>query len=408
MSYHNVVESSPVRNPLLTRNFIALVITQTCFGLSFSCFFLLPMFMRLSLHASDVQIGSVAALSSLTGVLCFPFVGALNDRFGRKPFVLAGSVLMIFGASAMLLVHEVGFLLYALRALHGVAFAMLFNSATTLVSDEAPKERLGHALAVFGSSLLATHALAPAISEMLAQSYGWPSVFWFSTVLAIVAVLAALRVEEPARKGHVASENMLAAFGLLKRRRTRRVVLSIAAAGGSFGTVFTFHQPYALSLGLTRISGFFMAYALCAVVARLGLMNLFKNVERQRLSACAMFVYALAVVCTVWLRPGVLEGVGAVMGLAQGVFYPVFNALAVEGVEIEKRGSMMALYHGGFNGGIAVALLLGGGVTTHFGYPILFVISAALTVSAALRLWQRPLAHELTSDAAAPAVQRGV
>jgi predicted MFS family arabinose efflux permease len=175
------------------------------------------------------------------------------------------------------------------------------------------------------------------------------------------------------------------------------VVLTIGAAGASFGSVFTFHQPYALSLGLTRISGFFMAYALCALVARLGLMNLFKNLERQRLSAYAMLCYALGVVCTVWLRPGVLESVGAVMGLAQGVFYPVFNALAVEGVEPEKRGSMMALYHGGFNGGIAAALLLGGTVTTHFGYPVLFVVSALLTVGAALRLWQRPLALDQAS-----------
>ncbi len=391
MSYHNVVEASPTRNPLLTRNFIALVITQICFGLSFSCFFLLPKYMRVALHASDMQIGSVAALSSLTGVLCFPFVGALNDRFGRKPFVLIGSVLMVAGAAAMLLVREVGPLLYALRALHGVAFAMLFNSCTTLVSDEAPEDRLSQALAVFGSSLLITHALAPVIAEALAQHYGWASVFWLSSALAALSALATLRVQEGPRRGHVASQDLWSAFALLKRRRTRRVVLGIGAAGASFGTVFTFHQPYALSLGLTRVSGFFMAYALFALIARLGLMNLFKNVERQRLSAYAMFVYALAVVFTTWLRPGMLEAIGATMGLAQGVFYPVFNALAVEGVEIEKRGSMMALYHGGFNGGIAAALLLGGGVSMHFGYPGLFVASALITLGAAMRLWQQPL-----------------
>ena len=373
------------------------MITQTCFGLSYSCFFLLPMFMRLSLRANDVQIGSVTSLGALTGVLCFPIVGALNDRFGRKPFVLAGCVLMTFAAAAMLLVHEVGSLLYLLRAVQGVAFAMLFNSATTLVSDEAPEDRLSNALAVFGSSLLVTHALAPAISESLARNYGWASVFWFSTALAMLAALATLRVEEAPRKQAAARQDVLSAFGLLKQRRARRVVLGIAAAGASFGSVFTFHQPYALSLGLTRISGFFTAYALCALLARLGLMSLFRNVERQRLSAYAMAVYALAVVCTVWLRPGVLEGVGAVMGLAQGVFYPVFNALAVEGVQLEKRGSMMALYHGGFNGGIAVALMVGGAVTSHFGYPLLFVIASLLTLGAALRLYQRPLALDVPS-----------
>jgi len=55
---------------------------------------------------------------------------------------------------------------------------------------------------------------------------------------------------------------------------------------------------------------------------------------------------------------------------------------------------MMALYHGGFNGGIAVALLVGGGVSMHFGYPGLFVVSALITLAAAVRLWQQPLAED--------------
>jgi predicted MFS family arabinose efflux permease len=386
MSYHNVVESSPARNPLLTRNFIALVITQICFGLSFSCFFLLPMFMRSTLHATDLEIGSVAALGSLTGVLAFPLVGSLNDRLGRKAFVVLGCLLMIVGALAMLWVRETGPLLYGLRVVHGLAFALVFNSATTLVSDAAPAERLDSALAVFGSSLLITHALAPAAAELLSQRYGWPSVFWFSALLALLAVLAALRVAEEVQRGDTAGGG-LGVGPLLRRARTWRVVLTIAAAGASFGSVFTFHQPYALSLGITRVSGFFVAYASCALIARLWLMGLLREVKRQQLSAYAMVIYAAAVLCTVWLRPGVLETVGAIMGVAQGVFYPVFNALAIEGVEPKQRGSMMSLYHGGFNGGIAVALLSGGAVAERFGYPSLFAVSALVTAAAAVWLW---------------------
>lgn len=346
--------------------------------------------MRRVLHASDVEIGSVAALGSLTGVLAFPLVGALNDRFGRKPFVLLGSLLMIVGAWAMLYVSQVGALLYLLRVVHGVAFALVFNSATTLVSDEAPHALLGSALAVFGSSLLATHALAPAAAELLANHYGWPSVFWFSTLLALLSVMATLRVSEAPRKAEGKAE-LLGVWPLLKQPRTRRVVLIIAAAGASFGSVFTFHQPYALSLGMEHVSGFFISYAVCALIARLWLMGLLRDVERRQLSAYSMLFYAAAVACTAWLRPGVLEAVGAIMGIAQGMFYPLFNALALEGVELRQRGSMMALYHGGFNGGIAVALLAGGAITSRFGYPSLFMLSALVTASAGLWLRQEAL-----------------
>jgi MFS family permease len=64
----------------------------------------------------------------------------------------------------------------------------------------------------------------------------------------------------------------------------------------------------------------------------------------------------------------------------------LFTALATDGVQPSQRGSMMALYHGGFNAGIAAALLVGGGVTERFGYPTLFALSAAVTLGAALAL----------------------
>jgi len=392
----NVVELTPPAKSLWTPNFVALVLTQTCFGLSFSCFFLLPTYLKLVLHASDVQIGAVASLGSLAGVFAFPLVGTLNDRFGCKPFLLIGNVVMACAAAAMLRVTEVGAALYVLRALHGLCLALVLNSATTLVSAEVPFERLGHALAVFGSSLLATHAVAPALSELLASQHGWPTVFWFATVLAVLGVLASLRVQEAPRSRDEGA-SALGFVPLLRRPRTQRVVLTIAAAGASFGTVFTFHQPYALSLGMQHVSGFFLAYAACALLSRLWLTTRLQGVDRKQLSAWFMLLYAAAVVCAVWLRPLVLEGVGAVMGVAQGVFYPVFNALAVEGVEPRQRGSMMALYHGGFNGGIAGALLLGGNVAERFGYPTLFVGSALITAAAALSLRQSTLAHE--SDA---------
>jgi predicted MFS family arabinose efflux permease len=384
MSHPKVVESKQARKQLLSANFIALLLTQTCFGLSFSCFFLLPKYLKLKLAASDVEIGTIAALGALAGVFAFPLVGALNDRFGRKPFVLLGNLLMMFGAAGMLRVSEVGGVLIALRVTHGLAFALVFNSATTLVSDEATADRLSQALALFGAALLATHALAPALAELLAESAGWSSVFWSSSLLAALGALASLSIKESAARPTGGSA--LGALELLRKPRTRRVVLTIAAAGAGFGTVFTFHQPYALSLGMQQLSGFFLAYSLCALLSRLWLTQRLSGFTRVQVSAGAMLLYGLAVLATAWLRPGVLELVGGLMGVSQGVFYPLFNALAVEGVEPHQRGSMMALYHGGFNAGIAVALLIGGGISEHFGYPALFALSAFVTVSAALSL----------------------
>jgi MFS family permease len=407
MSHPNVVESNPTRKLLLSPNFIALLVTQTCFGLAFSCFFLLPKYLKLWLGASDVEIGAVGAVGSLAGVFAFPLVGALNDRLGRKPFVLLGCLLMVLASAAMLSVDSVGPALYVLRALHGLAFALVFNSATTLISDEVPAAKLGHALALFGAAMLATHAVAPALAELLAARAGWGSVFWSASALAALSAVAALAIEDVAHAPRAPAG--LGVLPLLRQARTRRIILTIAAAGAGFGTVFTFHQPYALSLGMTQLSGFFVAYACSALLSRLWLTARLSRFTRTRISAVAIFCYGAAVLGTAWLRPGVLEAVGAVMGLAQGVFYPLFNALAIDGVQPSQRGSMMALYHGGFNAGIAAALLVGGGVAERFGYSTLFALSAAVTMAAALALARNELEprlnqareHAATGDASA-------
>jgi MFS family permease len=378
---------------LLSREFVLLLVAQVCFGMSFSAMFLLPKYLKVVLHATDSQVGTVQAAGALTGVLTFPVVGALNDRFGRKPFLLAGSALMTFAAYATLGLTEVDLWFYALRALQGVGFAMFFNSAATLTTDRAGPANMGRALAVFGASMLATNALAPAIAEPLTQAHGWPLLFWLSVGWGVVSIAVGLAV--PDVKVHRdGTQRAAGLFDLLRTPRARQVGCIIAATGAGFGTVFTFYQPYALSLGITRVSGFFVFYAASALLVRLGLMSYIERRGRKQVSAACMLLYAVGVFSTAFLRPGMLEVVGTLLGTAQGVFYPVFNALALEGVPAQQRGSMMALYHGGFNTGTALLMLVGGSLAELVGYPGLFFATGSITALAALALWQSTLFSE--------------
>jgi predicted MFS family arabinose efflux permease len=281
----------------------------------------------------------------------------------------------------MLTLSEIDARLYVLRLMQGLSFALLFNSAATLMTDRAAPSRLGIALGVLGSSMLITNALAPAISESVAAHFGWAPVFWLSAAWGLISVVLCLSVEATARDR---VRDSTPTRSLLYDPRARTVVLTIAGAGAGFGTVFTFHQPFALALGITKVSGFFVAYALAALLGRMVLLARIDGRDRRAISAISMLVYALAVAATAWLRPVLLECVGLVLGLAHGVLYPVFNALAIQDVRPAQRGSMMALYHGGFNGGMAVALLVGGGVVQWLGYPALFWMTGGVTALAAL------------------------
>ena len=359
---------------LLTRSFVSLLLAQTSFAFGFASFFLLPKYLTTELAAGPAEIGAVMGVFGVTSVVAIPLVGALVDRLGRRRFMTAGALLMAGVALAFRAVHEVGPLLYALRMLQGVAFAMTFISSSTLVTDEAPPERLGQALGLFGVSMLSMHALAPAAAEEIAGRFGWNTVFSVASAAALACALLTRAIREPAppprESGRVSSF-----WDVARRPRSLRIAAVTALSGGAFGAMLTYSQPFALQLGRSQVRGFFVAYAGAAVAVRLGLGGAADRFGRERVSVASLTVYAAAVLAMAGLRPGTLEPLGAVFGLAHGLFYPAFNALAVEAAGPHERGKVMALYNGAFNVGNSGATLALGFVAARLGYPAVFLLA---------------------------------
>ena len=69
----------------------------------------------------------------------------------------------------------------------------------------------------------------------------------------------------------------------------------------------------------------------------------------------------------------------------------------MESVPPGQRGSMMALYHGGFNAGMSLLMLTGGWLAERLGYPALFFATGSLTAAAAVALWRSKVLAEAES-----------
>ena len=254
---------------LYTRSFVSLLLAQSAFGYAFSTFFLLPKFVTTELGRGPDQIGLVMAAFGATAVIFIPLVGSLVDRLGRKRFMTAGAVLMSASTLAFLRVHEVGPLLFSLRGVQGIAFAMTFIASATLVTDQAPPERMGQALGVFGVSMLSMHAVAPAIAEELATRWGWDSVFVTAAGAALACALLTYFVREPSSRPDEEDE-VPSLWAVARRPRSVRIAAVIALSGAAFGVMMTYPQPFSLALGRSHVRGFFIAYAIAAATVRLG------------------------------------------------------------------------------------------------------------------------------------------
>ena len=343
-------------------------------GFAFSTFYLLPKYLAQELHAGPSEIGVAVGIFSGATVLATPFAGWVVDRFPRRYAMVTGAVLMAVAAAGFLGVRRLGLLLDALRVLQGLSYALVVTAVGTLVADVVPRARLNQALGLSGASMLVMNAVAPAVAEPLAAAAGWPAVFALAALAAGAAAVVAAGVREPTwTRAAVATGGMRALFA---RRLTRHYGLVVALGGAAFGAVFTFEPAQALALGRTRVGGFFVAYACAAIVVRVVFGELPARLGSYRVARGALALYALAVLGLVFAGPQALEPLGALFGIAHGLFFPAINAIAVTAARAHERGRMVAVFTGAFAAGLAAGSTLLGYLATWGGYSAVFVLAA--------------------------------
>ena len=144
---------------------------------------------------SSATIGLVMTVYTAPSIVFIPVAGALSDRVGRKPVMLAG--LLLFGAagSGLAATSDFGTVL-ALRALQGVGFAALTPVIVTSIGDlyEGGREATAQGIR-FAASGLTVMLLPPLAGVLVAVAWNAPFLLY---LLAFPAALVAWRYfEEP-------------------------------------------------------------------------------------------------------------------------------------------------------------------------------------------------------------------
>lgn len=362
---------------VFTPEFSRLLLVQLSFGLSFSTYFLLPKYLTTVFHASATTIGAAAATPLVAGVLASPGIGYALDRFGRRSSVLVGALVgasTSFGISAL---SDVGVAFFVLRAVQGIGFALVFNGAVALAADRAPAARLGYAMGLLGSASLVTNAIGPTIAEHAADVFGWSLVFATTAVMSVLTFVLALGITETRREPSLGDG----------ARGPQRLRFGAAAAimGAAFGTLVTFTQPLALSLGAERVAGFFLGYTVAALLVRLGLGSAADRFGRVRVSRLSLVFYGIVTMSTAFLQPNLLELYGLGFGVAHGLLYPALAALVAEHSPASHRGRSLTNFNASFNAGCGLSLVGCGMLAETTGYPVVFLgVGLLTTLSVAL------------------------
>jgi predicted MFS family arabinose efflux permease len=284
---------------------------------------------------------------------------------------------------------------YVAQGLMGTAFVLAFNGAATLAVDLAPPERVGQAIGIIGAVNTTMNAVSTIVAETIADRHGWAVVFKIGAFAGVGALLLSLLMRETSieERAEQTVETTARAEGGLRFAPWLPLLIATVLIGAAFTAVFTFHQPYAISLGIKELRVFFIGFTCAAVTSRVVFGGLGDRFGLRRVSCMAAALYSVAALIMVRLDPHRLWIYGAVFGIAHGVLYPTLNALVLGTMPPAWRGRAMAFYNGAFNVGSALSALGWGLVAMRSGYPSVFAGAALAAFAAALILFpgrQRP------------------
>lgn len=175
------------------------VLVVTALGSFLTPFVLSSLNVALPTIGREFELSAVAlgwlstAYLLVTGALLIP-LGKIADTHGRKKVYICGMAILS-GSSLLSAAAPSAAWLFASRVLQGVGGAMIFSTATALVTAVFPPGKRGRALGINVAAVYVGLSLGPVVGGVLTGSLGWRSVFVPPAVLGVAVIaLVVLRI----------------------------------------------------------------------------------------------------------------------------------------------------------------------------------------------------------------------
>lgn len=391
---------------------LVVLVDITGFGLILP---LLP-FWAERLGANPFEVGLILSVYALAQFLFTPVLGALSDRFGRRPVILISLLIEAAGFALTALAGTLPFLLVA-RFIGGLG-ASNIGSAQAVVADvTAPKDR-ARGMGMVGAAIGVGFVIGPALGGVLA-SFGPTVPFWAALVVALLnALLVLFLLPETRGKRPVAVQGAKQQFALFagwqRAIRTPAIArlilvnLLFTLAFTAMEAVYPLFSQDVFGWGATQ-NGYIFTYVGVIIVIMQGGMvgQLVKRFGERGLQIAGLGLLAVGLALLPFSGTLALMLVAlALLSIGDGAVTPTNNALLSLATPPEAQGETLGLSQGIAGLGRMIAPLIAGALFS-VGIGLPFVVGAGLAVVALLvalpRIAMPSHARSIETDSVQPA-----
>lgn len=350
----------------------------------------LPFFLT-SLGGADYK-GLIIALFTLTAMISRPFSGKLADRVGRKPVIIAGS-LVCFVCSMVypFLTTVFGFLL--LRLIHGFSTGFTPTGQAAYLSDVIPADRRGQAMGLLGTAGTLGMAGGPALGGWLSSTISVDAMFYCSSAFALLSSIIVLSIRETLKEKHEVSWKLLSVRRQdLFEPRVLAPCIVMMLCTYAYGNLFTIMPDFGALLGIQNKGLLFTYFTVASFMVRLVAGRASDIYGRIPVLKVSMILMTIGMMWIAFADTKTLLIIGAfIYGLAQGASSPTLIAWTTDLSDPEHKGRGIASVYIFMEFGIGMGALLSGWIFANDPSRIFttFTVSAALSALAFVYLWTR-------------------
>ena len=171
-----------------------MICLTACMALQMTSYVMIvPLFARrfTELGAGVEALGISAMAYALAATVAAPFMGALADRFGRRPIILASLAVYILAFTGYrFAATATAFIL--LRGLAGALTAGLMPAATGMVADLAPSDHRAQWIGILSGGASIGWIAGPVLGGLLYDRWGYGTALFISIGMAALAFAIAL------------------------------------------------------------------------------------------------------------------------------------------------------------------------------------------------------------------------
>ncbi len=334
---------------------------------------------------SKTQIGLMVTIFTIPGVIVSPLVGFISDKWNRKGMVIVSLLVFSLSGGSIAFLRDYNMIL-VMRFFQGAAASGLSTLSMALIGDAFTGHDRAVAMGYNASVLSVGSASYPVIGGLMASvAWFFPFYFFFLAIPISLVILKYMHIPTERNDGDYKSYLVMASRELYNKK----FVVLISACIVSFIILYGPYMTY-FPLYLDEVYGsdsFDIGIILAFMSITTGIISYHSGKIHKRIGSNIPMVigfvfYSLAMV-VMYLMTDAYVGILAacLYGVGQGFNIPILQTKFLNSVSDETRGVVSALFSSNLRLGQSIGPVLMGVLYTIDGYELVFLFSAALSIS---------------------------